>query len=283
MNNSRLFFIFAKDISMDWHIIHIDETDSTNRWLKENKPEGSGDGLVAVWADYQTAGRGCGSNMWESERDKNLLFSIKWCPEDFPAISQFQISQAVSLAITDVLVRYIDAVEIKWPNDIYYQDKKLGGILIENVLHGDKIKESIIGIGLNVNQQHFHSDAPNPVSLYQILGDELDSERLLHDILSAIENEFQNLPYADSRQLKLRYMDRLYWKTGLHWFRDTVTGEEINAVIADVRDDGKLVIEHETYNGIIKCDYRFKEIEFLINGSIEEEMLRAMILKAREK
>ena len=167
---------------MDFRIIHIEETDSTNRWLKEN-----GEGTMVVVADYQTAGKGCGTNSWESERGKNLTFSMLIHPTDIPASQQFRITEVVSVALCEVLERYLltvpelaEGLSIKWPNDIYRGDKKICGVLIENRLQGNVIVDSIIGIGLNVNQTEFVSDAPNPVSLRQLLGREIDREALLH-------------------------------------------------------------------------------------------------------
>jgi BirA family biotin operon repressor/biotin-[acetyl-CoA-carboxylase] ligase len=97
-----------------------------------------------------------------------LLFSVLIHPQNVPAARQFHISMAVSLAICEALEQYIGDVSIKWPNDIYWRNGKIAGILIENTLQGTVIKDSIIGVGLNVNQREFRSDAPNPVSLYQI-------------------------------------------------------------------------------------------------------------------
>ena len=137
---------------MDFKIVHIDETDSTNRWLKDYPlPLPAGEDVVVV-ADYQTAGKGCGSNAWESERGKNLTFSMLIHPEGIPANEQFRITEVVSVALCETLEPYIKKkVEIKWPNDVYVGDRKICGILIENRLQGSVIKDSIIGIGLNVN------------------------------------------------------------------------------------------------------------------------------------
>ena len=157
---------------MKWKIIHINETDSTNRYLRESDVDGD----VCVWADYQTAGRGCGTNTWESERGKNLLFSMMIHPVDVPVNKQFVVSMAVANSIATVVAKYVKDVSVKWPNDIYAGDKKLCGILIENRLQGDVIKDSIIGVGLNVNQLCFVSDAPNPISLANLTGRQFDRE-----------------------------------------------------------------------------------------------------------
>ncbi len=165
---------------MDWKIIHIDETDSTNRWLREQ----GGEEDVVVWADYQTAGKGQGTNSWESERGKNLTFSVLLHPQDIPANKQFSISMLVSLALCEALGQHIGDLSIKWPNDIYWRNAKIAGILIEHRISGSLIRDSIIGIGLNVNQRHFLSDAPNPVSLWQICEQDTDREMLLCEFLA---------------------------------------------------------------------------------------------------
>ena len=123
---------------MEWKIIHIDETDSTNQWIKVHKRDGSlqakraSSSAFCVLSDYQTAGRGCGTNTWESERGKNLLFSMLIHPTDIPASSQFLVSMVLANSIAMVVSKYVKNVSIKWPNDIYVGDKKICGILIEN-------------------------------------------------------------------------------------------------------------------------------------------------------
>ena len=260
---------------MEWKIIHIDETASTNRWLKEdlaadlhghtqtiadvgvrNSPLSSAAINIAVVADYQTAGRGCGTNRWESERGKNLLFSLLIHPEDLPANKQFQISMAISLAIVDALGQLVGDLSIKWPNDIYWRNGKLAGILIENTLKGNLIKESIIGVGLNVNQREFHSDAPNPVSLWQITGRETSREQLLKDILQAFDNQ-KDTKGADP--LAPRYMQMLYRRKGFHPYTDK--NGVFMAQITGVEDDGHLLLLDD--NGKQRR-YAFKEVQFII-------------------
>ena len=254
---------------MEWKIIHIDETASTNRWLKEdlaadlhghtqtiadvgvrNSPLSSAAINIAVVADYQTAGRGCGTNRWESERGKNLLFSLLIHPEDLPANKQFQISMAISLAIVDALGQLVGDLSIKWPNDIYWRNGKLAGILIENTLKGNLIKESIIGVGLNVNQREFHSDAPNPVSLWQITGQETDREQLLKDILQRLDSGGGS---------KNRYMQMLYRRKGFHPYTDK--NGVFMAQMTGVEDDGHLLLLDD--NGKQRR-YAFKEVQFII-------------------
>ena len=215
---------------MEFKIVHVDETDSTNRWMKEN-----GEGVMVVVADFQTAGKGCGSNTWESERGQNLLFSVLIHPQKVSARTQFIITQMVSVALCNTLQRYIPQTpEIKWPNDIYVGDKKICGVLIENRLEGRRIKDCIIGIGLDVNQTVFVSDAPNPVS---------------NELQRAIKN----------KGIHQAYMNRLYRREGLHPFE--ANGKRFMATVVGTTDDGRLMLQDA--NGIAHL-YRFKEVVFVI-------------------
>ena len=228
--------------------MHIDETDSTNRWLREQ----GGEENMVVWADYQTAGRGCGTNHWESERGKNLTFSMLLHPNDVPAQKQFRISRAISLAICKALGQHIGDLSIKWPNDIYWRDGKIGGILIEVTLQGNKVKDCIIGIGLNINQRVFRSDAPNPVSMWQICEQETDCEQLLQEILQAFQ-EYMGKSNKDE------YQSMLYRRKGFHPYADK--DGAFMAEIIDVEDDGHLLLRDD--NGQLRR-YAFKEVTFVI-------------------
>ena len=238
---------------MEFKVIHIDETASTNQWLREH----GDDNDVAVWADFQTAGRGCGTNTWESERGKNLLFSMLTHPVEVPATKQFRISMAASLAIVDALAPYINKVRakgherlsIKWPNDIYWADRKLCGILIECQLSGAQIRDCIIGVGLNVNQEVFLSDAPNPVSLWQIIGQATDRETLLRGVLEAFTLD------VDTE----RYRQLLYRRNERHRYRDG--NGTFEAELVTVEDDGHLVLRDS--EGLSRR-YAFKEVSFVI-------------------
>ena len=233
---------------MEYKIIHIEETDSTNRWLKAH-----GEGTMVMVADYQTAGKGCGTNSWESERGKNLTFSMLIHPTDIPASQQFRITEVVSVALCEVLEQYIGDVSIKWPNDIYMGDKKICGVLIENRLQGNVIVDSIIGIGLNVNQTEFVSDAPNPVSLRQLLGREIDREALLHDFLETLET------VSSSETTYSAYRNKLFRMGKQAVFSDE-TGR-FEGTIQDVETDGRLLIKD--LSGQARR-YAFKEVQFVI-------------------
>ena len=250
---------------MDFKVIHIDETDSTNKWMKDYSANAEEQNVVVV-ADYQTAGKGCGTNSWESERGKNLTFSVLIHPEGIPfatvasqrlqAKEQFRITEVVSVALCKTLKPYIyNKVVIKWPNDIYVGDKKICGILIENRLQGSGIKDCIIGIGLNVNQTEFKSNAPNPVSLKQLTGKNLDCEELLMTFLENLGEAF------DSPAISQDYRQRLYRQDGYHDYKDA--NGPFKAKLQNVQDGGTLVLldteGKERY-------YAFKEVEFLIDN-----------------
>ena len=179
----------------------IAETDSTNNLLRDKYLEE--DDLFTIRADYQTAGRGQLGNGWESERGKNLLFSTLLCDWHIPVSRQFFINQTVTLSLYRAVFQTLTTdrqplLTVKWPNDIYYGDRKLAGILIENIWHGMEVGRSIAGIGLNVNQTLFRSSAPNPISLCQITGAEYDCETLLRRFLDSLRQYRQLL--HDSRK-----------------------------------------------------------------------------------
>lgn len=233
----------------EWNIIHIDETDSTNQWLKEHINDF--EQPTVVLTEYQTAGRGCGTNKWESERGKNLLFSILIHPYGVRAHRQFRISMAISLAICKALGQHIGDLSIKWPNDIYWRNGKIAGILIENTLVGKSVKDCIIGIGLNVNQREFHSNAPNPVSMWQICEEETDRESILNDILRYFKENM-------GKYNKEEYLSMLYRRKGYFPYADK--DGAFMAEIVDVEDDGHLVLNDD--NGQQRR-YAFKEIRFI--------------------
>lgn len=179
-------------------LFHVDETDSTNRRIRETTlanmqgQQQEKPAMVVLATEYQTAGRGQGTNSWESENGKNLLFSILTYPTMVPVQSQFLLSMAGALALKEALETYgVEGVSLKWPNDIYWNDKKISGTLIETSLSGGHIKDCVFGIGLNVNQKVFSETLPNPVSLCQIVGRGVDREQLLEAIMASFVKHFK--------------------------------------------------------------------------------------------
>lgn len=217
-----------------------------------------GEEMTVVVADYQTAGKGQGVHTWESESGKNLLFSILTHPYFVPLRQQFLLSMAGALAIKDALDEYTDGITLKWPNDVYWNDKKISGTLIETTIDSKGIKSCIFGIGLNVNQQVFLSDAPNPVSLCQILGHEVDREEVLQKVLDAFKKYDELLWRADYIDISGIYHNSLYRRSGYHWYEDK--DGRFEGALVEVEDDGHLILHDRT--GMIR-EYTFGEIKFV--------------------
>lgn len=239
-------------------IIRLQEVDSTNRFLRECKDEDNEEMVIAV-ADYQTAGKGQGSHTWESEAGKNLLFSIKVHPRWVPVRQQFLLSMAEALALKDALDTYVDGITLKWPNDVYWNDKKISGTLIETSVDSAGIKSCIFGTGINVNQTEFLSDAPNPVSLFQILGHEVDKDELLDKIIDAFEKYYELLRRADYMDVSGIYHLALYRRKGFHRYEDA--DGVFEGAFVEVEDDGHLILHDK--QGVIRS-YAFGEVKFIL-------------------
>lgn len=241
------------------NIITLEETTSTNTYLR-SMPDAPHATVVAT--RRQSAGRGQRGNTWESQTGANLTFSILMRPANIPAVSQMAISRAVSLAIVHWLDSYLpDSMEatIKWPNDIYVGERKICGILIENTITGSHIDRSVIGVGININQSEFYSDAPNPVSLSQLTGRTYPLDELLKEVsqeiitlVEAEDNSHGNLT-VDS------YMSHLWRREGLHPYRDA--NGTFTASIDSVAADGTLSLRRP--DGSLSR-YLFKEVSAII-------------------
>ena len=244
---------------------HFDEIDSTNRWLRDNCDRCT-HGFV-VDADFQTAGKGQATNRWESARGENLLFSLLLEPTKVPVAQQFLLSELVALATTDTLHELLgQEIRIKWPNDIYAGDCKLCGILIETLLNGNQMAKAIVGIGLNVNQTAFVSDAPNPISMQQIAGRPFDREQVLQLLTTRILDYYDQFNIVQASQWQQRYANALYRHTGLHPFR-LPNGKTFCAAIDRIEPTGHLVLRNE--KGILQT-FAFKEVQFVVEASIKE-------------
>ena len=244
------------------HIIHLPETDSTNRWLHDHADELSADGLTVVWTDHQTAGKGCGTNTWESERGQNLLFSVLCRPKAVSATQQFLLLEVMALAVKYILDYCLpqgEELKIKWPNDIYWHDRKLGGTLTECALSGQHMRWCIIGTGLNINQTVFSHELPNPVSIAQITGNVLLLEPLLQRITSCFEHRLNHLEQGNANELQDEYMAALYRRYGYYSYHDNKGGFE--AEIVSVASDGTLTLRDRLQR---LRHYKFKEVNFVI-------------------
>jgi len=242
-------------------IVRIQSTDSTNNYA--NRQIRDNDVLEGtVFLTYeQTAGRGQINNFWESEPRQNLTFSIVFYPEFLEIRRQFMLSKVVALGIYNGMNKYVDQMSIKWPNDIYVGDKKLGGILIENSIQSGILKNSVAGVGLNVNQTVFHSNAPNPVSLQLLTNTQFDCETILTEVVAEINSFYELLRQGEFDRIDRKYISSLYRLNEKHGFR---TGSEVfEGEIIGVNDIGQLLIRRD--DGQI-LNFHFKEVEFLKNG-----------------
>lgn len=243
-------------------LIYIEETDSTNKYLNELCRKQCVGELTTVTAGFQTSGRGQRGNSWESEAGKNLMFSFVLYPTFLEARSQFLLSQIISLAIKEELDTYVNHISIKWPNDIYWKDKKICGMLIENDLAGKHISRSIAGIGININQKTFSSPAPNPVSLKQITGKTYEPQLILASIMKRIKEYYTLLQTEKSETnayIATRYAHSLFRKEGVYRYSDA--NGEFSAHLLRVEADGRFILEDLT--GTERA-YLFKEVQYIL-------------------
>lgn len=245
-------------------MIHLNETDSTNRYLQQLCQEAGNskvEEFTTVCADYQTAGKGQRGNSWEAAKGANLLFSFVCYPTFVPIRQQFVLSQLISLGIKETLDEYCSDISIKWPNDIYWKEKKICGILIENDLQGNSIGRCISGIGLNINQEVFLSDAPNPISLKQITGKHYQRETILEKVMQRIEQSYQKLKEdsAYASELATHYAASLFRREGLHCYQDK--DGLFNARLVRVEADGRFVLMDEVNQ---ERSYLFKEVQYVL-------------------
>jgi len=243
---------------MQNNIIYLTETDSTNRYLMALSDAGEAvSGTVAV-ADFQTAGRGQTGNSWESEPEKNLLFSILYCPAGLPANMPFAIAEITSLAVKYTLDSYLDDITIKWPNDIYYRNNKICGMLIENIISEGKISKSVAGIGININQTNFEGKAPNPVSMAQVAGHEFDRQEVLNLFLKLFATQCARLDSADYDGLHRDYLNSIRRKYGFHRYADS--RGEFEAELHDIEPTGHIILRRPDGT---PSRYAFKEVREL--------------------
>jgi BirA family transcriptional regulator, biotin operon repressor / biotin---[acetyl-CoA-carboxylase] ligase len=242
------------------HLVKLIKVDSTSNYLKtllsNFKPLPQG---TVIMADEQFAGRGQSNQKWLSQAGKNLTFSIFLVPHFLAVHQQFKLNQAITLGITDCLIKLLgNNCKVKWPNDIYFNEDKIGGVLIENTVRGNKISESVIGIGLNVNQTQFDTALKNANSLANILGVDFDLMALLGDILLAIEIRYLELAVGNLSVLDIAFTQRLFRFKQLCQFYD---GKQIFwATIIGVSNTGLLILENDAG----QQHFNLKEVELLL-------------------
>lgn len=238
-------------------IIYLDNIPSTNDYLLDHARQYAQEEMVVAVADFQTQGHGMGTNRWESQQGKNLLFSILVHPDWLDVQRQFLVSMAQALALRDVLAQYADDITIKWPNDIYWRDCKISGTRIDGNIKGRTMGDMVIGTGININQQEFHSDAPNPVSLRQITGQDHDRDEILQHILHRFKHYYHQAQ-TDADTLVADYHRHLYRRQGFHPYEDA--SGQFQARLLQVQPNGIMLLQRP--DGTIS-QYEFKEVKFL--------------------
>lgn len=233
-------------------IINIDTIDSTLNYVKNKLIISDENEGIIVSCNNQTAGKGQNNNFWESEVGKNVTISFFIKPKNYIDISdQFKISVFVAVSVFEFIKTYIkENVSIKWPNDIYYKNKKIAGILIEHSIELNKLETTLIGIGININQEIFKSDAPNPISLKSITNQTFELEGLIYQ-LAEILNKNMFVLKTNYLILKDIYLKNLFHKNTFHSY--IYKGDELVAKITDINNYGHLILE--TNDGTtITCD-----------------------------
>lgn len=243
----------------------LDEIPSTNSYLQEllqknpTLPE-----LYGVFTRHQSQGRGQRGNTWHSKPGENIIISFLLRPQFLESNEQFVISELASIAVARCLAQFLDEdqkkqITVKWPNDIYYGDKKIAGILIEHSLTGNTIDYSIIGLGININERDFPEDLPNPVSLTQITGKQYELAEVIVFLLHEIQEQYQAIRKGLRTDLHARYMKHLYRRDGQFYPYESAQGI-FKARIRNVQPNGIITLCHE--DGELH-DYAFKELKFL--------------------
>ena len=251
-----------------FRMIELDEVDSTNNFLRHLDTPGD-NRMTLVTAEFQTAGRGADRNHWESAKGENLLLSLRVMPSNLPARRMFAISEVAALAVRESLasqcsmfnVQY-SMFNVKWPNDIYFGDSKVAGILIENDLQGALVQRSTIGIGININQRDFLSDAPNPRSLADIVGHDVERRFVLEQFMESFTHYFEQIETGNQEALDAlheQYKTHLYRLGEEHTYSDK--DGTFRATLTDVEPSGYLVLRDTS--GTLR-HYAFKEVKFIL-------------------
>jgi len=263
-NNSILFsknFQCMVMLLKKYHLIHLAEVDSTNSYASALLSANIIQSPTLITADFQTRGKGQGTNSWESEAGKNLLISLVLYPKNIKADEQFYLSKITSLSIRELISEKtkLSEIKIKWPNDIFSGNEKIAGILIENTIEGNRIKNCIIGAGINVNQTEFESFPLGATSIKCITNSEMSLSQLLNDFIAAFDHWFDFLENGDFSLIDIEYIKYLYGFQKVLTFRKD--GDMFDATIVDIEKSGELVLLMDNRT---RCRFGYKELEFVI-------------------
>lgn len=242
--------------------VNLSSVGSTNEearnWIKEGK---ASSGMV-IFTTEQLAGKGQRGKSWAAEKEASIAFSGLLQPDFLTVSQQFLLSETIALGLHDFLSNYVgsDELRIKWPNDIYWRDRKLAGILIESVLSSSGLWQwAIIGIGINVNQAKFPDHLPNPVSIRQITGKQFNCEELARTLAIHLTKWLQELQLKGAVAIHKNYNDCLYKKGQVAFFQKN--SHSFSAVVETVLPGGELVLEGQPE------PFQFGELEWKIPGT----------------
>ena len=233
--------MISSDQIIGSHRLHFTQVDSTNTEAKRLLDKGEAREGLVITADLQTQGRGQYGRIWESEVGLNVMMSIVVSPLFIKVADQFALNVLTSLAVADVVSEHCKGAKVKWPNDVYVQNKKIAGILIQNYIQGDRIKQSIIGIGLNVNQHNWPDEVPNATSLSLESGDQLEKEIIIKSLCQKIDERYKRLK-IDFKSMYTEYQKILFRKDKLTIFEKD--NARIEGIIKGIDNTGRLLIEH---------------------------------------
>jgi BirA family biotin operon repressor/biotin-[acetyl-CoA-carboxylase] ligase len=241
----------------------LQSVESTNNYARQQIHAGLAQHGATFFAYEQRSGKGQRGKDWKSEKDINIIMSIVIKPGSLQLGQQFMLSACVAVAIHDFFRKYAGAdAKIKWPNDLYWQDRKAGGVLIESGVGSRETgvsnwEWSIVGIGININQSVFPSDLPNPVSLKQITGNDFNVIELAKELCRYIEKYFRKLSAGDLNGIYHCYIDHLYKKNVAVKLKK---GSRVfEAIIKSVSLSGKLIVQHT-----IEEEFDFGDVEWVI-------------------
>lgn len=239
-------------------LVQLPQTDSTNSYAKQLLTKSKPAEGTAIIAYQQTQGRGQFGNTWHTEAGKNLILSVIAYPRFVPAATQFDLSRVVALAVQNTLEEYLtETVNIKWPNDVYSSGKKLSGILIENTLQGPSMADSVMGIGINVNQHTFPETLQQASSMCLLEGKEFELNQVFHTLMGRMEYWYMALRNGQTDRIRAAYLDCLYQ---YHEVRNyLIDGLPVSGIIMGVLPSGELEV---SIDGAIRR-FLFKEIGFI--------------------
>ncbi len=218
--------------------------------VHEKLPEGT-----IIITEDQTKGKGQRGNQWESEPGKNLTFSLVLYPKSLSIKDQFYLNMITSLGICSALRNFLSSgIKVKWPNDVYVNNRKICGILVENALKGSTIEQTVIGIGLNVNQTEFIVEKATSMADLTLMN--YDLNEVFDKVVQSIEKYYLQLKHSELKSIRQDYLDNLYWMNELHVFDSNGV---FSGQIVDIDENGKLVVESNNE----RAAYDIREISFI--------------------